>query len=261
MCVVTEKEFLGYLSANGVSVSEAGMRWFAMFYPIVLGTIENILGYKILQSTVSEFLPVRSIASINEPDPLASGVELSGGLVVARQIGSRALQTLTLSSLPVRSITSIYENVGAWTTGATNGDWPSTTLLNPTSYYLDMKSPGISLSGRVHRLNGVWSTYPRSIKITYVCGYTEDEVKTELSYLRMPVLVTLAHNYAQAVRRGYQTKLGGTMQSISIEDFSISIGGQNTNSMSSGGELITVPEGAMFDLQSRINITRYLRGQ
>ena len=264
MCIVTAKEFQGFISANGLAVTKAGQEWFDMFYPMVIGAIENFLGYKILQTTITEFYPLRSIASMMEADPLSSGVDLAGGLVVPRVVGSRALQTLALTSIPVRSIQSIYENSAAWYAGSVNGDWPTSSLLPSSTYYLDCKSEGISQSGRVHRINGAWSTVPRSIKVTYTAGYSEDEVKVHLPFLRIPVLKALAFNYADAVKKGFQARFGGTVRSVSIEDFSVSIDGNSTGSTSggaSGGDFVTIPEGVLSDLSSHINITKFIRGQ
>lgn len=259
MCVVTAKEFQGFVAASGMPVTKAGQEWFDMFYPMVLGAIENFLGYKILQTSITEFYPVRSIASMLESDPLSSGVDLAGGMVVPRLVGSRALQVLALSSLPVRSIQSVYENSAAWYSGNPSGDWPATSLLPSSTYYLDCKSPGISMSGRLHRVNGAWATVPRCVKVTYTAGYSEDEVKGQLSFLRMPVLKTLVFNYADAVRKGFQTRLGGPLQSVSIEDFSVSVGG--SGGYGSGGDMVTIPDGALSDLSSQINITKFVRGQ
>ncbi len=93
--------------------------------------------------------------------------------------------SLVLRSRPVTSISSLYyDDTGYF--GAASGFGASTLLTSGVDYVLDLTKPGISMTGMVRRINGVWGRsrvrtgsdlvgYSEpglgNIKITYTAGY------------------------------------------------------------------------------------------
>lgn len=93
--------------------------------------------------------------------------------------------SLVLRSRPVTAISSIYyDDTGYF--GAASGFGSSSLLSSGVDYVLELTEPGISMSGVVHRIGGVWGKsrvrvgsdlvgYSEpgigNIKITYTAGY------------------------------------------------------------------------------------------
>lgn len=93
--------------------------------------------------------------------------------------------TLVLRSRPVTSISSLYyDDTGYF--GAATGFGASSLLTSGVDYVLELSQPGLSMSGIVHRIGGIWGKsrvrvgsdlvgYMEpglgNIKITYTAGY------------------------------------------------------------------------------------------
>jgi hypothetical protein len=93
--------------------------------------------------------------------------------------------TLVLTHYPVRDITSVYEESGAYAGFGTNA-WSSDALLSEgEDYFADYEFSGFSRSGWLIRVGNSWPARARSVKVTYTAGYTADELKGDVTDLRL----------------------------------------------------------------------------
>lgn len=216
--------------------------------------IEAILGIGITQETVTEFWPGNATSALENADSLVDNWEKVGNqLITTRSFDSRGY--IYLQRTPVQSITSIYENSAAWLSGESDGSWPSTTLLPATAYRLDKDSPGLSWTGRVERMFGSWLAIPRTVKVTYLGGLSECELKGKYA----PVLTALrkmcAHELTSWVSRGMAAQAGGAIRSVSFEGFSASI---DPSMAAASGRAMAIPKDAMYFLTPFINPAKLL---
>lgn len=266
MAVLTNTDILTWFqSARGVSLSSPQVSFLSYIQPLVEQAIWQVLGYTLEQSTYTEFLP----ASGAERPPLEFGIDVGwdriGGVVMPRSRMDPSYGSIQLTRLPVRSITSIYENLAAWTTGLTDGDWPSTSLQPPTAYRLDMSEPGLCKNGRLIRTVGSWPTSPRTVKLTYVAGWTTAEIAANVGNfgpIKMAALDSLGWWWGKAMRASASVRSNmmlGTQ--VSIRDFSVTLGVPQGTGMSPGtwAAAMLSPE-AMHILMMYVNMAKYLGG-
>lgn len=125
-------------------------------------------GFRLSGATVTEFLP-RSIQQIDDFD-LSDYETQQNGTIIPLDV-QRGTTILQLSHTPVLlSGLQIWEQYDGNAGQGTN-KFPSSTLLTEgVDYFLDCDTPGLSLSGKVHRIGATWSNQPRSVKATYKGG-------------------------------------------------------------------------------------------
>lgn len=187
-------------------VTDAQLAMVARMQGPVEAAIKKYLHIDIEQATYTEFLPRQ-----NNNAPI-----YPGGIGGYDVIGNKAFpwsysssDRLQLKQSPVRSVLSVYEDPTAYG-GQADGSFPESSLLLPgKDYYLDIDDSGFSTSGQLIRI-GVWSGMPRSIKVTYVAGYTPAELAGDpaqpvnASHFRQAVLEEFADRYANALARWKQ---------------------------------------------------------
>lgn len=217
-----------FQAAKNVSLNAAQVAFLDAIQPGVEQVCWTFLGYSPEQATYTEFLP----SVLSERPPLNYGIDVGwdvvGGTAVSRSRTDTVESGVQLSAVPVRSVVSVYENTGAWTTGEPDGYWPASTLLPASTYRLDMQSPGLCKSGRLVRVYGTWFSNPRSIKVTYVAGYTQTEIDAQFAPLKLAVVMALNWWYARALRQSRSVPANGmTPYQVSIRDFSVSMGDPN----------------------------------
>lgn len=89
--------------------------------------------------------------------------------------GGGEADVLVLAHIPVRSITSLYEDSDA-RFGTAASAFPASTLLTQgTDYWPEFDSASFCMSGIIRR-NTAWPTSPGSVKVTYVAGWSADEL-------------------------------------------------------------------------------------
>lgn len=88
----------------------------------------------------------------------------------------------------VRSITEVREDPAARFGQGSSDFGASTVLTAGTNYFLELDRSGLSRAGRVHRVNGAWSSAPGTIRITYVAGFTKAELADEFAYVKQALL-------------------------------------------------------------------------
>lgn len=131
---------------------------------------------------------------------LAYGNSSGGGWDDAPYTGPPADgHVLHLSQGLVRSITSVYVDTGG-SAGTDVNDFASSTLLSSSEYFLDVgeidpSGLKLSKSGCIIRKYANWPTRRRSVKVTYVAGYTEAELDAEFSDLRLAVVEGIIARY------------------------------------------------------------------
>lgn len=251
-----------FRSRAGVTLTAAHDAFLDWLAPTVEVCIWAVIGYDITQQTTTEFLP----QSNGERPPLEFGIDVGwdriGGVVMPRSRMDPSQGVLTVSRLPVRSVTSVYENIVAWTTGATNGNWPASSLLPITAYRADMAEENLCKNGRIYRTVGSWPTVPRTVKITYVAGYTQAEIDTTQSDLKLAELETLGWWWGKAMRRSNSVKtMGLAFTQVGIRDFSASVADPSQISSNPGvwANNVLSPE-ALNILGRRVNMARFLGG-
>lgn len=221
--IITNAEALVAIQAAGGTITTPGQAWLTQAQPWIEQGIESILRWKVLQATYTEYLPgtVFRGSGFGDVDPLLFGWDVIAGTAQAQRYGSRAGSFLALSNVPVRSITSVYENVAAFETAG--GSWPAETLLAANAYYLDSSDMNYCWSGQLIRRNGsLWSSVPRTIKITYSGGISAVELEASFGGLKLAFLQAIQENYITNMIRARAGDDQGVIASTSMEDFSVS---------------------------------------
>lgn len=246
MAIVTPAEVLESLQIDGSTIPTAGNTWIVRSIARVQDLVEDFLKWKVEQATYTEYYPNNQQQSLVSGDELISGWDLIGSTVVGRERGDLSHAALPLKRVPVRSITSVYENVAAWDTDG--GSWTSSHLLAATSYYLDLDESGYSYSGILYKNTGVWCRKPRTIKVTYVAGFTAGEIESQFPKIKMAMCMAVGAWYVETMAMSKAAQAGGPLASVGIKDFNVSF--QGIGAMMAMGEL---PPGVKAMLSDHIN--------
>lgn len=263
MALVTDGERAAWFeSARNVSLTNAHKAFLDLIQPWVEAAVYQVIGYPLEQAEYTEFLP----STGGERPPLEFGIDVGwdriGGVVMPRSRMDPSFGLIQLSRLPVRSVTSVYENLGAWVTGAADGDWPASSLLPATAYRLDFSEPGLCKNGRLIRIVGSWPTSPRTVKATYTAGYTAEEIGTTYGQVKLAALEALAWWWGKAMRRSATVKSNFLMaMNLTIRDFSATFGDPSMLGNQPGNWAVSVlgPE-SLNILLAFVNFSRFLGG-
>lgn len=249
--IVSSEEILLYLQVSGSVLSDAAQQLLLKMQAWVERAIKSVIRSEIEQATITEYYPEIQPNNYFDADELVAGYDMIGGVVIARMRGDRALRHLQLRNVPVISLGAIYENQAAFHTAG--GVWPSTTLLPANAYYLDAPDNSVSESGLVYRINGIWSTTPRTIKITYTHGRTSADIEAKMGDLKLATLITISDYLLEAMLRSKIVHAGFPMTSVTIEDFSVSFDPRHFMDRS-----CVLPPRAAALIRPYINLTRYV---
>jgi hypothetical protein len=253
MSIVSSQEIGAFIKAAGdITISADQQALLDLATPLLQSKIEKAIGFALIQATYTEYYPDRQTNSVR--DTLSSW-DFRGGRMVAQERGGLYDKFLVLRRLPVRSITSIYDSPGAWDTAG--GSFPASTLLPTNYYYLDISTSGLCETGRVIRNQGAWSKELRTIKITYVAGYSQDEINSDYGDLKLALLLAIQSFYLGTVLRSTAGgQGGGLITSTSITDFSVSFA--NPASLASFfGSDYTLPIESQRMLSRYVNLAAY----
>jgi hypothetical protein len=234
MSICSKADVTTWLGLNS-SLSEKEDMLLELLIPLAESSLKNFIGFSAESATYTQFFPARG--GYNEDEIV--GLDVVNNRVVAEYAGG--FSGLFLKELPVRSITSIYDDPAAFG-GQGASDFPASSLLTSgTDYYLDVDQSGISWSGKVIRRYGTWSQVPRSIKVTYVAGFTAAELDGTATAgiravgLRFAAIIAVAHAFKEAVSNGkYTTALPVgplTAESISTTGHSVTYGGTDVTAL------------------------------
>ncbi len=156
-------------------------------------SVKRYCRWQLGEQTLVSYLPLT---------PLAMGPQVpSAELYFSRPWPTGPRNRLQLPSMYVKSITSIYEDRGA-KAGSGSDDFPSSTLLTAGSDYFLEKDSGInySWSGGVIRVGTSWSSYPGTIKVTFVSGFSDSELSGDQNSLRFALIKECAEHWIRRQR-------------------------------------------------------------
>jgi hypothetical protein len=132
--------------------------------------------------------------------------------------------------------------------------------LPASAYRLDMESAGMCKSGRLYRTVGGWPSSPRTVKVTYVAGYTQGEIDAGVTDLKLAALQGLAWWWRKSMLSSNGTKtLGLAAMQLAIRDFSVTLGDPNQISAQPGEWAFQIlgPD-SMNILITHVNLAKFL---
>lgn len=202
----------------GTITTDAELARLEMIWKGVEAEIRRFCGQNIMQPVDAyvDFLPETD--RYVPLDPLLQNDIAWNGRYTSNMSGAPAWDghVLPLKQGLVRSITEV--RVDTTGSGGNDGDdFPSTSVLDDSYYFLDVdeKDPSnllISWSGNLILKSGTWSTRRRSIKVTYVAGFTAAEMDDEFSDIRLAVTEEVLDRYtslsSDGVGKVKQERLG-----------------------------------------------------
>jgi hypothetical protein len=226
--ICSRAEILTYLGMTNPSDTELAQ--LDMLRRTSEAEVKAYIDQEIEQATYTEYLPSSNAKSPNWNE----GV---GGW---ERFGNQAIQVpqsdylLQLTNVPVRTVTSVYQTTLGYS-GYGPEPFDASHLLTPgTHYWVDEKQPGISYSGLMGRLNGAWPYVARSVKVTYVAGYSEAELNgtattgIDVSEIKAAVLMAIKDSFYDMIDRGEITSERILDYGISYQPLGKSSGGSAT---------------------------------
>lgn len=169
--------------------------------------VKNFVGYEVEQATYVDILPrpgepVYMDALSYGNRHFGYGLTTSGGSVNFGCGGADGTDRLFLKNLPVRSITSVnFDPNFAFGPG---------TVMDPAAYRLDCAEPGTSNSGMLMKRGGPWAfVTPRSVQVTYIGGWTPDELDDVAGDFKMAVISACQKFYNEVVANRAATRTAG----------------------------------------------------
>jgi len=193
----------------GTSCKKTDIPVIRIVAPMVEGMVESFLGYRVAKQQHVEYHPTNLTVRTRD-DNLVDGYELVAGKVAPRGTRSDRVQNvIALTHVPVRSIVDIRENSAAWDAGGSTPSFPSNTIITDgIAYRVDWKEndPVLGMvckTGLIFRRAGAWAWTPRSVQVTYVAGYTSDELDKCAPQIKLAVIEGVAHRLRElAIMRG-----------------------------------------------------------
>lgn len=214
--IVPETDLLAYLGLECPNAQETLL--VNRLHKSVERSVKRLLGFDPEQKTHEELLPAGD----------GPGRSMAGGNMMFEIYGNRAIgqsdttarRRLQLSHVPVRSITSLYEDVGAYAGTADGAFGAGTQLTEGADFYADYDATGVCHSGLLYRI-GSWPNAPKCVKVTYVAGYSEDELagdddKLDVSDIRLAIMEQFAADFNRSRPRGV-----GGITSERLGDYSV----------------------------------------
>ncbi len=183
----------------GTSCKKTDVPKLRILAPMIEGLVQQYLGFKVAKQTHVEYHPT-NLAVRTRDDNLVDGFEIVGGKVAPRGTRSDRVQNvIALANVPVRSVTDIRENSSAWDSGSNTPSFPDNTIIQDgIAYRVDWKDNDpvlgvVSRTGLIFRRAGAWAWTPRSVRVTYVAGYTSDELDQCAPQIKLAVVEGVAH--------------------------------------------------------------------
>lgn len=230
--ICTASEVLTYLG-KGANATDAERSLINMLIPMVDSAIKTFLGWEVVQRTYTHILPDIDLFSLSTND-LGIPVDVVQNRISYYFPGQPVL--LQLPEIPVRSVTSIYADYSAMG-GQGPSDFASANLQTQgTDFYVDFDTltdptpaaqAGISWTGHVRRWIGVWPSRQRSIKATYVAGFTPDELDgvTAVGSLRCAdIKFAAVLSVAAAFQESRAIRQGGPIVGERLGDYGVQYG-------------------------------------
>ncbi len=214
MSIVTRAEVLAFLGL-GSTVTDPEDGVVNSILLRVDRSVKKFVGYNIEQATYTHFLPATNRAGRGDSDAIY--YDKVGNTVVAATVGgTKEGLNLHLPELPLRSVTSVYEDPSAYGGQGTDDFADGTLLTAGEGYFIDLDESGISKSGILRRIGPSWSSKARTIKVTYVGGYTATELQSGIAAdIGWATLLALQAAFS---KRGVTQ---GTVESEKLGDYAV----------------------------------------
>lgn len=216
--------------------------------------------FKLSADAFTEYLPITGSLDVSGSELLDFDVNESGQAVPIDQRITRTSISLTHKPVLADSL-QVWEDRGAMGGQASGAFGAATLLTKGEDYYLDESSPGISMTGILHRSMG-WSRTPRSIKVTYKAGPLAQQAASLggefLTVLRSVIHSSVIENFlfwAQQSQAFSAGNAGRVTRSESIGKWSESFGALG----GFGTSAETLPEHHATRLSGYISMSQFLR--
>ncbi len=208
--IVSRGEIVASLGL-GSNLTEADAGLIELLKGMVENEVRRYCGHNITQPTelYVHYLPARH--RIPAPDPLLTAGSRSFTIREGAEILQLPQVFTRTSGLEVRVDSGAAGGQGS-------GDFGDEALLTlGVDYYLDADQTGLSRSGQLIRICGVWPARPRSIRVTYLAGFTAGELDGEYSEIKLAVIDDVAQRFRLAKsRQGSDGSGVGRIRSESI---------------------------------------------
>lgn len=228
--IVSNAEVFAYLGKSTPTSEESVLM--NLLAPMAEGSVRQHIGYSVDQQSHTHFLPERDSleGDVNKIDSVNDRVFFEYG---------HGTDKLYLPERAVRSITSVYEDQAAYNGQGTNDFAVATLLTAGTDYYLDYTAAGVSWSGMIRKIAGTWPSRSRTIKVTYVAGFTASELSGEaavvgpngvgVGQLKWATLLAVAIAYKQ--NSSLSGSNVGPVVSERLADYSVSYGNKSAENL------------------------------
>ena len=161
---------------------------------------------------------------------------------------------------PVRSITSVHEDRGAHAGTAAGAFGSNTELTEGEDWYQDLDDSGINRSGIIWRIGTAWPSRPRSVRVIFLHGYSEDELLgnvsdwlLDVSQIRYACIQTVAESFNEARnQQSGQGGSGGPVKSERLGDYAVTYDTKHV------GPKVVIPDDAMQRLEPFMKVSQWV---
>lgn len=224
----------------------------ATLHRMVEGKVRDHLGYDPEQKPHTEFYPRVQLAATRD-----RGVwDVNSSHTTARFESFGEADTLQLRHLPVRAVTDLRVDEEGRHGTASGSFAASDAWTEGEDFWPEYEALYLCRSGML-RASGAWPATPGSVKVTYVAGYSRDELLgqatadslsggvyissgVDASPIASSVQVAVVANYAKllAWKPGELTGVAGALQSERLQDYSYTLA---ADALASLGFTVTLP--------------------
>lgn len=168
-------------------------------------------------------------------DARMATLESDGERAYIDRISAGAGDILIVQHLPVRQVRALYVDENARHGTMSGAFAESTRLSEGVDFYPEYEQSGVCKSGIIRRVSGSWPATPGTVKITYECGYTAEELNGDADVfdareLKEGVLLAITRAFKARKLEQKSTLAGwtaGPMTSESLGDYSYSVDGSS----------------------------------
>lgn len=195
------------------------------------GAIKRFLKYNPVQKSRTEYYPQMNLM-FNSQEAVW---EANDSQAYVRRSSEASSSELTVRHVPIRSITSLYIDYDG-RSGTRVGSFATETLKTegtdfwPNYDGVDSGGSKICLDGMLRSI-GLWPMEPGSVKITYVAGYSDDELHGVDDVINAsPISEVVVEEACMRARKAFLWKkktgsgfIAGPLTSESLGDYSYSV--------------------------------------
>lgn len=158
----------------------AFVQWLSSVRPKIEQVIFRHIGYDPRYAERTRIIP--EVTRFRQPDPLVRDFDVRAGrLVNTLEPHAEDADKLICPDLPIRSVAKVWENPAAYGGQATDDFTDDMLLTQGVDFYVDWAQEGLGKSGALKRMYMNWPSRPRTVKVQYTTGYTQQEVATGIA--------------------------------------------------------------------------------